>query len=147
MSDEKQGVSTWNVIVGVATVIGAIAFLVKIFGKSESEQKEADAKKSRKKTYKALTYEDYQYKDWADILVQALLPDLTEDEEAVYDVFRDQKTVGDINKLIEYFDTQRQLFTLNYISLPVAIATYLSKGEKEKLNGIIHDNGINYTFK
>ena len=147
MEKEKRGISTWELIIGLATIIGAIAFLVKIFGKGEEEKIAREAKKSRRKTYKNLTYQDYQYKDWAEVLVGALVASEVEDEQAVYDVFEKQKTVGDINKLIEYFGTEREMFTMTWATLPMFISRLFSKAEKKKLNGIISANGIDYSFE
>lgn len=147
MPEEKKQISTFQIIVGIATIIGAIAFLVKIFGKGEEGQRDREVKRSRKKTYKNLTYEDYKYKDWAEVLVSALVSSETEDEQAVYDVFEKQKTVGDINKLIEYFGTEREMYTATWSTLPMFISRLFSKAEKKKLNGIISANGINYTFE
>lgn len=147
MPEEKKGLSTFQLIVGIATIIGAIAFLVKIFGGGEEGETKRSVKRSRKKTYGNLTYQDFQYKDWAEVLVGALVSSEVEDEQAVYDVFEKQKTIGDINKLIEYFGTEREMYTATWSTLPMFISRLFSKAEKKKLNGIISGNGIDYSFE
>lgn len=147
MAEGKKQYSMFEILVGIASVIGAIAFLVKIFGKSDEEKVEKEAKESREDTYKDLSYPAFRYKDWADQLDTALMEGATEDEETVYNVFRKMKTMGDINKLIDAFGDHRQMLTLSWITLPQAISTYMSKSEIKKLNGIISDNGIDYTFE
>jgi len=146
--EEKQHKSPLELLLTIATIIIAIATLIKIFGKSEEEKREEKAQKSREYTYKnGATFEDFQYKDWADALNSAIMEGATEDEETVYNIFEKLKTIGDINKLIEAFGTHRQMFTASWISLPQAITTYFSKSEIKKLNGIISANGINYSFE
>lgn len=147
MSDSEHK-TPWELILTLITLIGVIAFLSKIFGKSEDDKREEAAKKSREETYgeDKLTYKDFQYKDWADAISEAIMPSVDEDEQVVYDVFSRLKTIGDINKVIEYFGTQRRLFTLAWVTLPEAITSYFSQSEKKKLNAIISANGINYEF-
>lgn len=135
-----------QVVFGIITIISIIAFLMKIFGKSQVEE---SAARSRHKQYLKVrpSYADYIYKDFADVLDSALLRYVTEDEDAVYGIFRDTKNISDVNKLIEAFGTRRQMFSTYQVTLPQAIAIMFNAGEKKKLNGILTGKGINYVFK
>ena len=142
---EKQELSAIELILTLATIISAIAFLAKIFGKSD-EQKQVD--RSREKTYdEGLTYQDFQYSDMANALEVALAESSYEDENAVYAIFRKLKTIGDINKVIQFYDTRRTWLSLQWITLPQTIQKLFNASEKKKLNGIMSANGINYTFE
>ena len=145
-NEEKQ--TPWGLILGVATILSALAFLAKIFGKSESEEEEA-GQRSREDLYKKIkpSYEDFKYLDWANTLDVALMQDSTEDEQAVYNVFNKMKNISDVAKLIEFFGTKRKLFSTQYITLPQAITEYFSDGEKRTLNKILLKKRIDYTFE
>ena len=134
-----------KVILGIAGVIGIIAFFARILGRSKFDMQ---AEASRQKAYitKRPTYPDYLYKDWADILDTAILRESTEDENAVYGVFEKCRNISDVNKIIEAFGKRRQMFTLTWIGLPAAINNYFSYKEKAKLNGILSKKGIDYAF-
>lgn len=146
MSEEKQ--TPWGLIVGVATVIGALAFLAKLFGKDENETNAASGQQSRDDLYKRVkpSFEDYQYLDWANALKVALMQDSTEDEQAVYNIFNKFKNVSDLVKTIEFFGTDRKMFSTQYITLPMAITEYFSESEKQKLNNILRKKRIDYSF-
>ena len=145
-NEEKQ--TPWGLILGVATIISALAFLAKIFGKSESEEEEA-GQRSREDLYKRIppSYEDFKYLDWANTLDEALMQNSTEDEDAVYSVFKRMKNISDVAKLIEFFGEKRKMFTTQYITLPQAITVYFSKGEKQTLNNILAKKRIDYSFE
>ena len=83
---------TIKIILIAAAIVTIISFINKLLGKDENEKK---ADKSREKGYKDITpsFEDYVYKDFADTLEAALAEDATEDENAVYGVFKDRKSV------------------------------------------------------
>lgn len=146
MSEEKQ--TPWGLIVGIATVIGALAFLAKLFGKDTNEQHEATGQGSRDDLYKQVkpSYADYQYLDWAKILNTSLMLNSTEDEQAVYNVFNKFKNISDLVKTIEFFGTSRKMFTTQYITLPEAIAELFDASEKKKLNDILRKKRIDYSF-
>lgn len=146
MSEKKQ--TPWELILGVATIIAALAFLAKIFGKSESEEEQA-GQRSREDLYKRIppSYDDFKYLDWANTLDVALMQDSTEDEAAVYNVFNRMKNISDVAKLIEFFGTKRKLFSTQYITLPQAITEYFNDGEKQTLNKILLKKRIDYTFE
>lgn len=145
MSEERKR-TPLEMFLLIVSIISAIAFLAKIFGRGEEQERKAT--RSRRELYGKVkpTYPDYRYKNYAEVLDKALMKDSTEDEEAVYNVFNRMKNVSDIEKLIEAFGTKRQMFSTHYITLPQAMQ-YLSKGEKNKLNAIIASNGIDYTFE
>jgi hypothetical protein len=147
MSNEKKQ-TPWELILGIATIIAALAFLAKIFGKSESEEEQA-GQRSREDLYKKIkpSYEDFKYLDWANTLDEALMQNSTEDEDAVYSVFNRMKNISDVAKLIEFFGTKRKLFTTQYVTLPQAITVYFSKGEKQTLNKILAKKRIDYSFE
>jgi hypothetical protein len=130
MSEEKQ--TPWGLILSVATIISAIAFLSKIFGKDESEMLDERGQQSRDDLYKRVkpSFEDYQYLDWAKKLNTALMLNSTEDEDAVYAVFNRFK-----------------MFSTQYITLPEAITEYFTKGEKAILNKILAKKRIDYQFE
>jgi len=149
---QKKEFSTLEIVFGIAAVIGAISIIANLMSKDEAEQQhddtEAAAAAARKKLYKEIppSYADYVYRDYADVLDDALLKEATEDEDAVYDIFRDCKNISDVQKIIDTFGHRRELFSTRYISLPQAMKK-LSKGEKAKLNGILAAKKINYSFK
>ena len=147
MSEEKQ--TPWGLIVGVATVIGALAFLAKLFGKDKNDENDTRGQQSRDDLYKRVkpSFEDYQYLDWAKVLNTALMLNSTEDEDAVYNVFRKFKNVSDLVKTIEFFGTSRKMFSTQYLTLPEAITEYFSKGEKQILNNILRKKRIDYSFE
>lgn len=145
----KKEQSIWEIIIGVATIIGAIAFLVKIFSKNEEERVEQESKQSKKDLYGLVkpSYPEYRYYDWSKILETALMSNSTEDEDAVYSVFEKMKNISDVSKLVDAFGTKRKMFTTQYISLPQAIAEYFNPNEKKKLNNILSKKRIDYTFE
>jgi hypothetical protein len=147
MSEEKQ--TPWGLILSVATIISAIAFLSKIFGKDESEMLDERGQQSRDDLYKRVkpSFEDYQYLDWAKKLNTALMLNSTEDEDAVYAVFNRFKNISDLVKTIEFFGTSRKMFSTQYITLPEAITEYFTKGEKAILNKILAKKRIDYQFE
>ena len=147
MSEEKQ--TPWGLILSVATIISAIAFLSKIFGKDESEMLDERGQQSRDDLYKRVkpSFEDYQYLDWAKKLNTALMLNSTEDEDAVYAVFNRFKNISDLVKTIEFFGTSRKMFSTQYITLPEAITEYFSNGEKAVLNKILAKKKIDYQFE
>ena len=106
MSEEKQ--TPWGLILSVATILSAIAFLSKIFGKDVNEENEASGQRSRDDLYKRVkpSFEDYQYLDWAKKLNTALMLNSTEDEDAVYKIFNRFKNISDLVKTIEFFGTK-----------------------------------------
>ncbi|MGZ4063934.1 MAG: hypothetical protein ACXVP0_13250 [Bacteroidia bacterium] len=145
MSDKR---STFDTIVGAATIISAIFLLSKIFGRSEEEELRDDAHKSRQKEYGKTkpSFADYVYKDFAESLTVALTDGTTEDEKVVYSVFEKMRNISDVLKTIEAFGHQRVLFTAKTISLPEAITELFSQSEKGKLNRILKGKGIDYVF-
>lgn len=147
MSGEKKH-STWEIILGVATILAALAFLAKVFGKSESEQ-EIEGQRSREDLYTKIkpSHPDFKFLDWANTLDNALMQGATEDEQAVYNIFNKIKNVSDVAKLIEFFGTKRKMFTTQYITLPQAINEYFSESEKQKLNNILLNKKISYSFE
>lgn len=147
MSEEKQ--TPWALIVSIATIIGAVAFLSKIFGKDEQEQLDARGQQSRDDLYKRIppSYDDYQYLDWAKKLNTALMLNSTEDENMVYNVFRRFKNISDLVKTIEFFGTSRKMFSTQYITLPEAIEEYFDDSEKLVLNKILASKKIDYRFE
>lgn len=146
MNDNERQ-TPWGLILTAATIISALAFLAKIFGKDESEQ-EDDGQRSREDLYKKVppTYEDFKYLDWANSLDIALMQDSSEDEQAVYNVLNRMKNISDVAKLIEFFGTKRKLFSTQYITLPMAITEYFNEDEKAKANKILSSKRINYSF-
>ena len=147
MSEEKQ--TPWGLILSVATIISAIAFLSKIFGKDVNEENDARGQQSRDDLYKRVkpSFEDYQYLDWAKKLNTALMLNSTEDEQAVYNIFNRFKNVSDLVKTIEFFGTSRKMFTTQYITLPEAITELFNDGEKAVLNKILAKKKIDYRFE
>jgi hypothetical protein len=145
---EKKGIDL-NLILQIVSIIGLILFLSKILGKSEEDKKKKEGEESRKKKYNEVepSFQDYEYSDYADELEAYLLRDATEDEEGVYGVFQEVKNISDVNKIIEFFADRRLGGSLDYISLPRAIAKLFSPSEKQKLNLIIAKKGIEYKFK
>lgn len=144
MSETKDK-STFEIVVGVATIIAAIAFLVKIFGRSEAD-------KSRDELYKSIkpNYTDFQYSDWADILETALKEGLSEDEDAVYAVFQRMRNISDLNKLIQAFGRRRTYFSvttgIKWTSLPEMIHEFFNSKEINHVNDILKSKGISYRF-
>lgn len=147
MSEQKTH-STFDIVVGIATIIGALALIDKFFGKDKNEENDMHGQQSRDELYRKIkpSYADYQYLDWAKALNQALMLDSTEDEQAVYNVFNRFKNVSDLVKTIEFFGTSRKMFTTQYVTLPEAITAYFSDSEKKKLNDILRKKGIDYSF-
>ena len=144
MSDQKQH-STFDVIVGIATVIGAIAIVSKLFSRDKEEEK---ADRSREGLYKEIppTKRDFVYKDWADTLDNALNHNITEDENAVYAVFAQMKNISDVNKTIQAYGARRAFFSMAQYTLPQIINNTFSRDEKKALNGILARKGISYSF-
>lgn len=147
MSEQKQH-STFDIVVGIATVIGAIAIIAKLFGKDKNEQNEIHGQRSRDDLYRKVkpSFADYQYLDWAKALNQAIMLDSTEDEQAVYNIFNKFKNISDLVKTIEFFGTSRKMFTTQYVTLPEAITAYFSPSERKKLNDILKRKRIDYSF-
>lgn len=147
MSEQKQH-STFDIVVGIATVIGALAIIGKLFGKDQNEENEFHGQQSRDDLYKQVkpSFADYQYLDWAKALDTALMKNSTEDEQAVYNIFNKFKNISDLVKTIEFFGTSRKMFTTQYITLPEAITEYFNENEKAKLNLILKKKRIDYQF-
>ena len=132
-------------VLGIVGVIGLITLLSKMFGKSETEQK---AQSSREMMYKKIppSFTDADYADAAEILAGALAEGVTENEQAVYDVFKRIKNISDVYKLIEFYDTHRIEFEIGGSSLPNTIVKLFSKSERKVLNDILKYKGIEYEF-
>ncbi len=147
MSEQKQH-STFDIVVGIATVIGAIAIIGKLFGKDQNEENEFAGQQSRDDLYKRVkpSYEDFKYLDWAKTLDNAIMQSSTEDEDAVYNIFRKMKNISDVAKLVEFFGTSRKMFTTQYVTLPQAINEYFNPSEKKILNNILAARKIDYSF-
>jgi hypothetical protein len=147
MSEQKQH-STFDIVVGIATIIGAIAIVQKLFSKDKNDENELHGQQSRDELYKKIkpSYADYQYLDFAKTLNQALMLDATENEQAVYNVFNKFKNVSDLVKTVEFFGTSRKMFTTQYVTLPEAITAYFNDSEKKRLNTILKNKRIDYTF-
>jgi hypothetical protein len=121
MSEQKQH-STFDIVVGIATVIGAIAIISKLFSKDKNDENEMHGQQSRDELYKKIppSFKDYQYLDWAKSLDIALMKESTEDEDTVYSIFNKFKNISDLVKTIEFFGTSRKMFSTQYITLPEA---------------------------
>ncbi len=149
-TEEKQ--TPWQLIIGIATVIGAVAIIAKLFKKDEDEiakeKRLIASQRSRDHLYinAKPSFADYQYVDFAKILTTALMLNNTEDEQAVYSVFNKFKNISDLVKTIEFFGTSRKMYTTQYITLPEAIIQYFNDSEIKKLNDILRKKKINYSF-
>jgi hypothetical protein len=137
-----------KIVLGIAGVISLLLLLNKLFGKHETDE-EIASKKSRKDSYKNVppSFPEYKYGDMADSLENALATDLTENEEAVYGVFRELKNISDVNKLIDHYGKRRVATSIGGRSLPQTITALFSASEKARLNAILKTKGINYRFK
>jgi len=147
MAEEKNN-NTLQIIFGIAGVIGAIAFLNKIFGRDEEEEARDKAQESREELYKKIppSFQDFQYLDWADSIYAALFDDFGEDEEVIYNIFRKVKNLSDVNKIVEAFGHRRATFSAHDMSLAQMITYYFSKSEINKLNEILKEKKIQYAF-
>lgn len=145
---EENKQNTLQIIFGIAAVIGAIAFLNKIFGKDEQQEKEEDAQQARERLYKKIppSFAAFQYMDWANSIYSALFDNFTEDEKSIYNIFEKMKNISDVNKLIETFGHRRATFSLHEMSLPQMLTYYFSSGEIKKLNEILLKKKIEYAF-
>jgi len=148
MSKEDGRETPWQLILSIATIIAAVAFLAKIFGKDVNDENDQRGQRSREDLYKKTkpSFADYRYLDWAKTLTTALMLNSTEDEDAVYKVFNRMRNLSDVVKTIDFFGTKRKMFTTQYITLPEAIAEYFNPNEKKKLNDILAKKRIDYTF-
>jgi hypothetical protein len=146
MAEEKN--NTFNLIVGIATVIGAIAIVAKLFSKDSDDKNDDKAERSKEDLYKKIkpSYPDHTYLEWGKQLNTALMLNSTEDENKVYKIFGRFKNVSDYLKTVEFFGTRRKLFTTQYITLPEAIDEYFSDSEKHKLNQILNQKRIGVSF-
>jgi hypothetical protein len=145
---EENKTNPIQLFLGIATVIGAIAFLNKIFGRDEGQEQEDKATDARKNLYKTVppSYQAFQYLDWANSIYSALFDGFTEDETTVYNIFNKVKNLSDVNKLIEAFGHRRATFSTHEMSLPQMITFYFSAGERKKLNHILREKKITYAF-
>ena len=149
MENNNQKQTPWGLILTAATILSALAFLSKIFGKDPKDEKNEDANnRAKEDLYKTIppSYKDFQYLDWANALDVALMQDSTENEQTVYNVFNRMKNISDVAKLIEFFGEKRKLFSTQYITLPSAITEYFNEDEKKKLNLILLRKKIDYRF-
>lgn len=143
----------FKVIVGIVTIVALIEILAKVFGKSQSDKDKEQAGKNSREENKELynqvppSYSDSYYRDSANALDTALIKSGTEDESAVFEVFKEVKNISDIRKLIAFFGNRRSAYHPTKVNLPQAISELLSTGEKAKLNKIISSKKIDYRFK
>lgn len=83
----------------------------------------------------------------ADVLDEALLKNMTEDEAAVYGVFENMENDADIFALITAFGRREKYWTFGVTySLPEAIRATMSAGEVKQINTILKKAGIKYRF-
>lgn len=153
-----EGQSFWDskgikIIATIVTIYFLIEILAKVFGKSQSDKDKEEAGKNTREENKALyakvppSYSDSYYRDSANALDSALIKGGTEDENAIYEVFKEVKNISDIRKLIAFFGNRRSVYHPTKVNLPQAISELLSTGEKAKLNKIIASKRIDYRFK
>lgn len=147
MAEENKN-NTLQIIFGIAGVIGAIAFLNKIFGRDEGEEQEDKAQDDRDALYKKIppSFRNAQYLDWANSMYSALFDDFGEDEETIFRIFGKMKNLSDVYKTIEAFGHRRLTFSAHDVSLPQMITYYFSKSELNKLNDILLKKRIEYAF-
>ncbi|NOY50444.1 MAG: hypothetical protein GXO88_07780 [Chlorobi bacterium] len=97
-----------------------------------------------------LSYAKSQYQNFADALLSSFQGTWGDDEDAIYDVFRQMKTDSDVLQL-ELAWGKRTFFTIRdglYYSatLSEVLTGQLSNKEIAKVNEILSGNGINITF-
>lgn len=148
MAEDSNKKSPLEMLLWGIGIISAIAFLFKIFDRSEEDENRERAQQSREEIYRKFppTFEDGRYLDFADNLHMALLTDMGEDEEAVYDIFRKMRNISDVLKTIEFFGRRRLAFSTYEITLPASIGKLFDTSEKNKLNEILAKKKIPYAF-
>lgn len=148
MAEDDKETSPLKLIFGIAAVIGAIAFLNKIFARDEGQEQEDKAQADREDLYKKVppSFRDFQYLDWANSIYSALFDDFGEDETLIYNIFAKMRNLSDVNKTIEAFGHRRATFSLHDMSLPQMITYYFSGTEIATLNAILAKKKIQYAF-
>lgn len=152
---------------GVIFLIILIVWIIRKFRKIDDEE----TIKTIEKTIDAnsLTYEDAQYATFADELAGYLGDKFTDstagvllgpwatsagfygvNQKGIYSVMEKMKTVDDVKKLISAFGikTIRKMWDWNSTTgnLNTFMSQFLTTGEKQKVNEILADNGVNYNF-
>lgn len=148
MEGSENKNNTLQIIFGIAGVIGAIAFLNKIFARDQQEEAEERAQDAREALYKKIppSFYDFQYQDWANSLYAALFDDFGEDEQLIYSIMGKMRNLSDVNKTIEAFGRRRATFSLHDMTLPQMLTYYLSNTEIKTVNAILAKKRIGYAF-
>lgn len=93
------------------------------------------------------TLSESQLNVMAQACEQALLGGWGEDEETLYAQFAQLNTIGDLFGLIKAYGERCALFGILWCgTLPATLGYYLDRDELDHINGILHDNGINFSF-
>ena len=111
---------------------------------NNTTDKEADKELDKNK----LTFSKTEYKGFADQLREAMF-DLGTNESTIYNVFRKMKTRDDILALISAFGKRDYYFfgiSAGKLTLTEWFGKELSNRDISKLNEVIKERGINYTF-
>ncbi len=131
-----------------ASVIAVIIFLIIVFFYVKNYLKrkkgQEDAKKQIEKIgndiqEENLTLELSRYSVLAGNLKTAL-SGWGEDEEAVYDIFKELKTDDDVQKVMFEFGVYKDMTLTQWIT------EYFNKYERDTLNSILAQNDISYRF-
>ena len=93
----------------------------------------------------ALTYPLSQYITWADQLDNAMNT-IGTDENAIYSIFAKLNNLSDVLQLIKAFGTRDYYLWGNSKNLPQWIAEELNNGETAKVNSLLKNKNINFSF-
>lgn len=141
-------------LVAIIAIVVIFKLVKKAIDPAESEGETADRINNdldKEIDQKKLSYSPSVYKANALVILSAL-DGATEDEEVVYSVFEKMNTQADVLQLIKDFGyreatTWGLLTPLNVRgTLPQWINRLFDADEKEKLNNILADKGIDYEF-
>lgn len=153
------GLPLWAKGVLALLIVGIIIYIaiqakniIKSVSDKIAEKKSEAATKSELKDYAKQgikpSYMDSQYKGWAN-KIGAAMDGFGTDEDAIYDVFRLMKNDADVLKLIEAYGTRTfpgMFMGETSFTLSSALQDELNRSELNKLNGILRNAGISYTF-
>lgn len=153
------GINPKYIKIAVWILIGIVAVIVirKIWKKvSESiDRKRLVDKMNQDIVAEELTFTDAQYLQFAQSVYEALNDKSSGfwgvDQKKIYEVYRQMKTPSDILKLHDAFgtreiDTAWTLGADGSYTLSAALPRLLTKGQLRKVNSILRENGVNFSY-
>ena len=129
---------------------GALLFVIWLIYRQLTKQGKDEMTLENDIRENRLSYPKSQYQNFADAIQTAVEGTWGDDEEAIYDVFRQMKTDSDVLQLILAWG-KRTFYTLRdglyySASLSEVLTGQLNSAEIETINQILSDKGINIRF-